>query len=765
MLGCARVDPLQSISQASPPDLPGLLVTVPFLSGVPVDSLQTLAAQSHVRRLHKGDVLIRQGEFGHSMFVLLRGAVAVQVVNEQGEQQQVARLDKPGDFFGEVALLGRGARTATVICDVDAMLLEIEKHHFDRLSRKHKEMIDELEGFYHSRSIATALRVHRYLGQLDAAMLDALGRGATMRKFARDEIVYRQGEKSDTVLLVKDGVLKMARKAHDGRMSILAYYNTNDVVGSHDGWGGRPADLVALGVCEIIFLPREPFERMRTSHPAIFERFAKDNMHRRDALNQAGATVYQVADELLKEGVEVESLLFINLDRCVRCGHCVRACHSRHTYTRLTRRGPILRRRTSKDAMDHEHLLIPSSCRHCRDPECMIGCPTGAIQRNKDGEVDINDNCIGCENCARKCPYGNITMMPLPEDQRPNPQVVKRAIKCNMCKGFAYSNCVYNCPRGAVLRVDPFKYFDELSLVMQGEGLEGAEWRRDVARITKKDADSKRRATGRATWFIPASLIFFLLAAAGVMLAYLRAPAPHNGGTPTGLALGIGAFGALTFAVGHAARRRMYRASVGNMEMWTQFHMVIGALGFFAALAHAGFHVTGPFTALLLFLFAAEILTGLLGQLIYMTVPRMLTRLERGGLAKLIEDLHEEDLALTTGLEELAETSPEEVRKFMSGPVARAAGGKLARLSKGYDSAERGKRVRELVKADLDKLPPREQATAERLIDDIVRHKDVSAQIFCHSILRGWLVAHIAITGALVVFTVVHVAAMLALVV
>lgn len=759
------MDPLQSISKAPPPDLPGLLVTVPFLTKVPVEALKTLAEQSHVRRHHKQDVIIRQGEFGHSMFVLLRGAVAVHVENEQGESQQVARLDKPGDFFGEVALLGRGARTATVVCDVDAMLLEIEKNHFDRLARKHKGMLEGLETFYHARAIATALRVHRYLGQLDAATLDALGRGASMRKFNRDEIVYRQGEKSDTVLVVKDGVLKMARRAADGRMSILAYYNTNDVVGSHDGWGGRPADLVALGQAEIIFLPREPFERIKTSHPAIFERFIKDNMHRRDALDGAGATVYKVADELLKEGVEVESLLFINLDRCVRCGHCVRACHARHQYTRLTRRGPILRRRQSKESKQYEHLLIPSSCRHCRDPECMIGCPTGAIQRTKDGEVDINDNCIGCENCARKCPYGNITMMPLPEDKRPNPQVTKRAIKCNMCKGYAYSNCVYNCPRGAVLRVDPFKYFDELSLVMQGEGLEGAEWKRDVARLQRKDAETKRRASGRSTWFIPASLVLFLAAAVGIMLAFLGAPAPRAGGTPTGLALGFGAFGCLAFAVGHAARRRLYRAPVGNMEAWTQLHMVIGALGFWAALAHAGFTVTGPFTALLLFLFGAEILTGLAGQLIYMTVPKMLTRLERGGLAKLIEDLFEEDLALTTGLEELAETSPEEVRKLKDGPLARAAGSVWSRLGAGYNADEHLKKVRDELAPELAKLPQREHATAERLVEDVVRHLDVRAQIRCHRLLRGWLVAHLAVTGALVVMTVVHVVAMLALVV
>jgi ferredoxin len=396
----------------------------------------------------------------------------------------------------------------------------------------------------------------------------------------------------------------------------------------------------------------------------------------------------------------------------------------------------------------------------------MIGCPTGAIQRFPDGDVDINDNCIGCENCARKCPYGNITMMPLAEDKQ-KPGITKRAIKCNMCKGYAYSNCVYNCPRGAILRVDPFAYFDELSLVMQGEGAEGATWKRDAARLRRgrrEEDANKKRTKPRATWFIPASLVLLALAVAALVGLYVSAPAPHTGGSPRGLGFGLVGAGCVAAAVLHAARRRMYNAAIGNVEMWTQFHMVIGAIGFVAALAHAGFRVTGVFTTLLLLVFAAEILTGVLGQLIYMIVPRILTRLERGGLAKLIEDLHEEHLALSRGVAELAERSPEEVRKFLAGPLAGAAGGILARFASSYDPEAALHKAEDRLRAQVDKLAGKEQATAQRLITDVMRLGDVRAQIACHRLLRAWLVAHVAAAGALVVFLVAHVVALLPMV-
>jgi CRP-like cAMP-binding protein/Fe-S-cluster-containing dehydrogenase component len=746
------------MSSAAHAGVVALLGDVPFLAGVPRDELEALAENSVLRRCDPGASVVEQGEFGHSMFVLLEGALTITARGEDGNRLVLGRLARPGDFFGEVALLGRGVRSATVAVDEPAALLEIEKNRFDRLARKHKVVLDELEKFYHARSIATYTRLHRYLGALDERAVAELTAGATMRKFQRDEIVVRQGAPADTIMLVKDGVLKMVRRGGDGRLSILAYFNTHDVIGAHDP-AARPADLVALGQAEIIYLRRAAFDALAVSHPAVYARFGKDDMHRAQVLKDAGATVYGAVQAFLTEGVEVESLLVINLDRCVRCGNCVRACHARHEFTRLDRRGPIFRRRVTMESTQHEHLLIPSSCRHCRDPECMIGCPTGAIHRTPDGEVDINDNCIGCDNCARKCPYGNITMMPLPEAQQKD-GITKRAIKCNLCRGYEYSNCVYNCPRGAVLRVDPLRYFDELAMVMEPEQVEGIRWQREQARLAGT-LDTKQRVTPRSTVFIWASLALLLLALGGIAAAYLLAPAPHTGGTPWGLGFGAAATACVLFAVALGARKRARNRSAGHLEVWTQFHMVVGTIGFAAALAHAGFRITGVFTTLLLLVFAAEVASGLAGQLIYVIAPRILTRLERGGLSKLIEDLLEEELELGKGIDELARKSPPEVRAFIDGPLARAAGSITSRYRRGYDPETRPDQVARLLADDMKRIPAGARATAERIARDVVRLGDVRAQLRLHRMMKAWLVFHLAAAGALVTLLVVHVAAML----
>jgi cGMP-dependent protein kinase 2 len=114
----------------------------------------------------------------------------------------------------------------------------------------------------------------------------------------------------------------------------------------------------------------------------------------------------------------------------------------------------------------------------------MSDCPPNALRRGPDGEVFINDACIGCGNCQRACPYGVIQMDKPPPKKPPlwewmlfgkgpgpgqpdyawrkkaakaeGGESPKLAIKCDMCAGKAGGPaCVRACPTGAAIRVSP----------------------------------------------------------------------------------------------------------------------------------------------------------------------------------------------------------------------------------------------------------------------------------------------------------------------
>ena len=234
--------------------------------------------------------------------------------------------------------------------------------------------------------------------------------------------------------------------------------------------------------------------------------------------------------------------------------------------------------RARSEGRRHEHIMLPSSCRHCRDPECMIGCPTGAIQRFADGDVDINDNCIGCENCARKCPYGNITMRPLDEKERPSPEITKRAIKCNLCRGYALLELRARVPA----RRDPARRSAALLRGARARDGGRADATRSSGRATRPSRSacsapssrsgrarpgSSRRASCSASLASPAIVAATVLSRARRCAAARRsacrsASAPRSACSPRRSSAS---------ASGCATRR------IGGLEAWTQFHMVLGA--------------------------------------------------------------------------------------------------------------------------------------------------------------------------------------------
>ena len=98
---------------------------------------------------------------------------------------------------------------------------------------------------------------------------------------------------------------------------------------------------------------------------------------------------------------------YVNIDRCTGCRTCQVACKDVNDLEV----GLNFRRVATFEVGSYPNARmyhLPMGCNHCNTPACTAVCPTGAMYVDEeDGTVQHDDNkCIGCESCAKACPYG-----------------------------------------------------------------------------------------------------------------------------------------------------------------------------------------------------------------------------------------------------------------------------------------------------------------------------------------------------------------------
>jgi len=449
--------------------------------------LRELMLDSEVRAYAAGEAVFNRNEPGSSLFCIAAGTVAVEV---NPADPSITVPIGEGSIFGEVGLISGRRRGATVRASAPLIAVELSRNAALKLVATAPAA---------GRAV-TRISIERQLLQIFGSGLTRedvaeLVEAAEVKNVRAGQVLLQEGAGDQDVYVIRRGSM-IVQKELAGKPVFLSYVPAGSYVGEMAviDRAPRSATVKAAIRSEVIRLPGEAFARLLERKPDLLRKAQADMDKRRevnafiegrkDSFGGAVDMYSATAQFLIDNGIgEATDVLLIDETLCVGCDNCEKACADSHEgLSRLNREA----------GKTYAHLHVPTSCRHCEHPHCMADCPPNAIRRGPDGEVFIDDTCIGCGNCQRNCPYGVIRMDSVPpkkpsllswllfgagpgpgepsykwRKQHASGEAPKKAIKCDMCSGIEGGPaCVRACPTGAALRVSPEAF---LSVARLGE--------------------------------------------------------------------------------------------------------------------------------------------------------------------------------------------------------------------------------------------------------------------------------------------------------
>jgi CRP-like cAMP-binding protein len=127
-------DPKEQAAVGMPSLKPGALRRIKILAEMEDAQLETFIRLVEVVNFPAFGTVVRKGDHGDSMFLVLEGELRARTVID-GRESTLSTLG-PGDFFGEVALLDHGPRSADVLANKDSLVLKISGAAIEKIVRE-----------------------------------------------------------------------------------------------------------------------------------------------------------------------------------------------------------------------------------------------------------------------------------------------------------------------------------------------------------------------------------------------------------------------------------------------------------------------------------------------------------------------------------------------------------------------------------------------------------------------------------------------------
>jgi cAMP-dependent protein kinase regulator len=288
---------------------PPLIAPLMLFSSLEKEGLRALIAAFEMITVAQGHAVIRQGQEGAEAYIVARGelevirdplepennpnerppseingAAELALEDDDGTEAEelepvpesqmpitLARLTN-GALFGEMALLSRAPRAASVVAVRPSILLVARRDALEAVAEERPDVGVELAAHCRRRMVANLVRTSPVLLAVDPAERAPMVEMFETSVFEKGERLITEGQEPSGLHLIASG--EVAVVGHEaGEPFVIATLNVGDVVGEVALVLRRKAnaDVVAVHPTVTLHLPREEFMTLIREHPAILQ--------------------------------------------------------------------------------------------------------------------------------------------------------------------------------------------------------------------------------------------------------------------------------------------------------------------------------------------------------------------------------------------------------------------------------------------------------------------------------------------------------------
>jgi len=228
--------------------------------------INVILSQGQVVELPTGSEVVTKGRMGDAFYFILNGTLDVLDPEHPGDPL-LATLES-GDFFGETSIIRGNKTNATVVSRTPVVLFKLRGDLFLEFVEKNG-LIESFRSLWKRRPLIQSVSLFR---DLDPKAKHEISLRARHLTFQKDEIIVRQGGKTDDFYIITSGQVKISRTEEGGREAFSVLLGAGDFFGENVAMGytdRRNASVIAMTDLQTLVLSGSELRDMAKRMPIL----------------------------------------------------------------------------------------------------------------------------------------------------------------------------------------------------------------------------------------------------------------------------------------------------------------------------------------------------------------------------------------------------------------------------------------------------------------------------------------------------------------